>query len=516
MKKCFLVVILLFPLYVFSQQSDYLDTSNIDTVLQQEMKANIDSLLQTWYVKNSVKYYNADSIEKLNHYTDIADTIIIDRLKKIPTPIHLTYNQYVRNWINLYLKRQKKLIPLYLGLGQYYFPIFEQILDKYKIPLEIKYLPIVESAMDPFAVSRSGATGLWQFMLGTGLRYDLEINSLVDERLDPVKETEAAAKYLKDMYDIYGDWLLVLAAYNSGPANVNKAIRRSGGKTSFWEIYPYLPRETRGYVPAFIAITYVMTYAKEHNFFPVQINLPLNVDTITITDTLHLKQVSEVLKIPYEQLKEMNPQYRWDIIPGYLKPYPLRLPSDKALEFIALSDSIYHYKDTIFFPKNFVIKPKRISRYGRYVSRPCPKLNTKGKIKLIHTVGQGEVLSIIADYYNVTVRQIKCWNNKYSSRLRLGEKLTIYVPTSKIAYYKRIANMPVSKRLAMINKTSNKGAVNLDPHFVYHRVRKGESIYIIAKQYPGITYQDIMKINGFTEADARRLHEGQYIKIKRK
>ncbi len=512
-KSIFTLFIILFSLTVFAQTSEKKQNFKLDTGLVKEVFRQTDSLLNIWYIKESLKYYNLDSVKSLNHYSDISDTVIIERLKKILTPVPMNYNDVVRHWIDIYLTKRSYLIPVFLSLGDFYFPFFEEKLSKYNIPDEFKYLPLIESALNPFAVSRSGAAGIWQFMRYTGYKYGLEINSFVDERFDVEKSTEAAAKYLRDMYDIFGDWLLVLAAYNSGPGNVRKAIARAKHKTNFWEIYPYLPRETRGYVPAFIAITYVMTYAKEHNFYPVKINFPTDNDTVMITDTLHLIQVAEVLNIPLNVLEQLNPQYRYNIIPGYYKPYPLRLPRDKVLKFIELEDSIYNYKKDSLFDRKIIVTPKPRKR-GGYHPSPCVARQPANTKKLIHTVASGETLSHIAQYYNVSVKEIKCWNNKYSSRLNLGEKLVIYVPASKYSYYLNISKMPPSKRMNMIAKPSQPQQ-KLDPNYVYHKIRKYETISSIAKKY-GVSTSQIMKINGFTDYDARHLREGQMIKIKRK
>jgi len=272
---------------------------------------NLDSLINLWYVKNTSGVLT--DYDSLMAVTDslaetLPDSVYIDRLARLSSPVELSYNQYVRRYIEMYTGRRKELVGIMLGLSDYYFPMFEEIFTYYDIPLELEYCAIIESALNPRAVSRVGATGLWQFMYGTGRMYDLTINSYVDERRDPIKSTHSAARFMKDLYEIYGDWILVIAAYNCGPGSVNKAIRRSGGKKNFWDIYYYLPRQTRGHVPAFIAATYTMNYYKEHNLVPVKIDLPIPSDTLMITDELHLLQVSEVLGIPIDLLRDINPQ----------------------------------------------------------------------------------------------------------------------------------------------------------------------------------------------------------------
>ncbi len=489
-----------------------LKAQDIDTQLVNQIDTNLEQLMNLWYVKN-VQDTFVNSIG-LDHMLNVSDSEVVRRLHYIETSIPLNYNYLVRRWIEFYLKREQS-IPAFLGLGQYYFPIFEQVLDKYQLPLELKYLPIIESAFNIRARSRAGAVGLWQIMYGTGKLYGLEINSLVDERLDPYKSTDAAARILKDLYGKYHDWYLALAAYNAGPGNVNKAIRRSGGKMDFWSIYPYLPRETRGYVPAFIAMIYIMSYAPEHNYFPTQNQLP-QTDTVIVRDTLHLMQVADVLKIPIDELRDLNPQYKLDIIPGHIHPYVLRLPRDKVLSFIDLQDSIYHYKDSVFFRNKVLVNPARYTARGRtYSYTPCYS-NTKGRVKLYYTVKPGDTFGYIADWYDVTIRQLKCWNNRWSNRLKVGERLVVYVPASKVNKYRRINSMTFEQKQ---NYTGTK-PVNTtkpnDPNYVYYQVRRGESLYIIARKFPDITVDDLIRINHFTRDQVKHLHPGQWIKIKKK
>ncbi len=485
-----------------------------DTVLSMEVLENLDQMMEMWYVHNPQDTFI--SSVGLDHKIDTPDSVIVRRLHYIPTSIPLTFNIRVRRWIDFYLK-QEEAIPTFLGLGRVYFPMFEQILDKYDLPLELKYLPVIESAFNLRARSRAGAVGLWQIMYGTGRLYGLEINSLVDERLDPYKATDAAARILKDLYDKYHDWYLALAAYNAGPGNVNKAIRRSGGKTDFWQIYPYLPRETRGYVPGFIAVVYLMNYATEHNYYPRNIDFSLVADTVMVNDTLHLKQVAQVLNIPIERLRDLNPQYKLDIIPGHIKPYPLRLPVSKVLSFITLQDSIYHYKDSVFFPKNVIVNVNTRAYYARgaYHHTPC-YTNTKGKVKLYYTVKPGDTFGYIADWYDVTIRALKCWNNRWSNRIHVGEKLVVYVPASKVNIYKKINSLSFEQKQKLtgtpvVNTTKPK-----DHNYVYYQIRRGESLYTIARKFPGISYADLVRINGFTDYDVRHLKPGQWIKIKKK
>jgi len=500
---------------IFAQETD---SSLVE--LQNQTLDNLDSLMNSYYVEKSFRTYEDynTNIFTDNHDVDIDDSIVIERLKNIATPIQLSYNEKVRSWINLYLKRGKYMIPTYLGLANYYFPLFEQELAANNMPLELKYLPIIESALNPRAVSRVGATGIWQFMYATGRRYGLEINSFVDQRRDPLSSTKAAVTYLKDLYSIFGDWNLAIAAYNCGAANVNKAIARSGGKTNFWDIYNYLPRETRGYIPAFIAMTYIMNYSKQHNFYPAKIDLPLNTDTVMVTDTLHLKQVSEVLNIPLQQLRDLNPQYKLDIIPGFKKPYSLRLPIDKIASYLMLEDSIYHYKDSIIFSHKMIVKnpPKYNPRQHTYYNpRPCPTYNHTGEGKVYYTVKTGDTFSFIADWFDVSVRDLKCWNNIKSNRISAGQKMLIYVPLKKLSYYQKMTRLSFEEKQKIANVKVVKRQ-NLDPNFIYYKIKSGDNLYTIAQKYDNITYDDLLKINNFTDREARTLQIGQVIKIKRK
>ena len=301
-------------------------------------------------------------------------------------------------------------------------PIFEEALDTYGLPLELKYLPIIESALNPSAVSRAGASGLWQFMLNTGKIYGLESNSLVDERRDPIKATWAAARYLKDMYAIYQDWNLVIAAYNCGPGTINKAIRRAGGKTDYWEIYNYLPKETRGYVPAFIAANYVMTYYCKHNICPMETNIPDATDTVQVNRNLHFEQIADVCGIGMDELKSLNPQYKKNIIPGDSKPQTLRLPINSISTFIDKQDTIYTHRSAELFKNRRTVSVADTRSKARGSKG---KSSSQGDVTY-HRIRNGETLSTIARKYGVTVNQIKSWNGLRSTKINAGKRLKIY------------------------------------------------------------------------------------------
>lgn len=311
-------------------------------------ETNTQELMKNWYLQN---YAVLDKDVENKDPGDVSDADYIARLKAIPSGIELPFNQVVKSYIERYTHRERTLVAEMLGMSPYYMPIFEQALEKRGMPLELKYIPVIESALDPNAVSPVGASGLWQFMLETARNQGLEVNSLVDERRDPYRSSDAAADYFKKLYDIYGDWSLAIAAYNCGPGNVNKALLRAGdgsAKPDFWEIYNYLPRETRGYVPAFIAATYVMHYYKEHNISPSLATKPLLIDTVKVNQRLNFAQISKVLNIPMEAIRILNPQYRHDVIPGDTRPYTLALPSQQVYSFIMVEDSINNYRTDLY------------------------------------------------------------------------------------------------------------------------------------------------------------------------
>jgi membrane-bound lytic murein transglycosylase D len=305
------------------------------------MTYDLDSLLNLYMSKT---YLEEDDCNMRDINPVYSKEDYINRLLRLPTVMEMVYNEVVQKFIDRYSGRLRHSISYMLGASNFYIPIFEEALEAYQLPLELKYLPIIESALNPKAVSRVGASGLWQFMIGTGKQYGLQVNSLVDERRDPIKSSYAAARYLSDLYKIFGDWNLVIAAYNCGPENINKAIRRSNGNKDYWEIYPYLPKETRGYVPAFIAANYIMTYYSLHNICPMSTRLPAKTDTVMVNKNVHLEQVAEVIGINIDLLRSLNPMYRRDIIPGATEPYALRLPLTEVGKFIDLQDSVYNYK----------------------------------------------------------------------------------------------------------------------------------------------------------------------------
>jgi membrane-bound lytic murein transglycosylase D len=393
----------------------------------------------------------------------------------IQTPVELVYNKHVKAFINLYAKKGRSQTSKMLGLKEIYFPLFEEVLDKYNMPYELKFLAIVESALNPTAGSRAGAKGLWQFMYTTGKLYGLQSNSMVDDRFDPYKSTDAAARHLKDLYDIYGTWELALAAYNSGPGNVNRAIRRAGGIKDYWAVWPFLPRETRGYVPAFIAVNYVFNYAAEHNIYPSHPGiLYFGIDTVTVRDVLSFDQIAEFMQIDYNDLEFLNPAYKEGILPASAnKTYKLRLPREKVGYFIDHEDSLYNFKSSKGMEREKLLAQIK-----------------KAKERSIHIVRSGENLGLIARKYRTSVSKIKAWNGLRSSRIYPGQKLIVYAP----------GYTPSETTASNSFKKSSNG---------YHTVRKGESLGLIAKKY-GISVSQLRSMNSIS---GNLIKPGQKLKV---
>lgn len=431
----------------------------------------LDNLVKLSYFEKGI--FIADTA-KLNVYNFPPDSIpwyddqvFRERLAKLDaqTPFNLSFNDKVKAFIQLYAVRKKELTSRILGLSYLYFPMFEEELDRQDLPLEFKYLAVVESALNPAVKSRAGAMGLWQFMYHTGKIYHLNVTSYVDERKDPYKSTVAACEYFKFLYNIYGNWELVLAAYNCGPGNVNKAIRRSGGKKDYWDIYPFLPKETRGYVPAFIAVNYIMNYSSEHNLYPVQPKIISHeIDTVQVERQLSFEQLSSTLGIPVEDIEYLNPCYKKGIIPYSGKSQALCLPKEKVGIFLNNEQAIYSY-----------IRAQEDSAEMGLIAE---------EVRKVHIVKSGENIGSLAKKYNCAVADIKDWNGLRSARLRPGQKLTVYVLEKPSEPQK--ANNPV--------KAENKPGSTEGPKYIYYTVRQGDTLWDIA-QNKGITLTKLKELN---------------------
>jgi membrane-bound lytic murein transglycosylase D len=442
--------------------------------------------------------------------------ILAERIAKMDaaSPFKLVYNEEVKAYIDMYSIRKRNQVSRMIGLSELYFPLFEETLAKYKMPLELKHLAIIESALNPAARSRVGAQGLWQFMYGTGKLFKLEVNSYIDERCDPIKSTEAACLYMKYLYSIYKDWSLVLAAYNSGPGNVNKAIRRSGGKTNYWDLRPFLPKETAGYVPAFIAATYVMNYSKEHNLYPIMPKAIFNqIDTLHIHRRLTFNQISAVLDMPIEDVEFLNPSYLLGVIPETEGHHILTLPKSKIAAFMNNEETIYSYKS---------------SRESRMDSL----LNIKRALPIAsktHVVRSGESISAVARKYGVTVNDIKKWNNLRSAKLKRGQRLKVSPPYSSQVNQTTVSASGESKPSETTSQSSEQTAeVKPAPAKTSqqtevkekraagvktYKIKPGDSLWKVAVSH-GMTLSEIQKLNGFSSRTV--LKPGMKIKVKSK
>lgn len=456
MKKLFILATMLLGLSTGIQaQTENNDDDDIITVTDKDGKSeeievpvgledNLDSLLHLYNTKTYMMPDTSCNYRDVNPVFE--KEVYIDRLKRLPTIIEMPYNDVVQKFIDRYSGKLRRSVSFMLGASNFYMPIFEEALEAYNLPLELKYLPVIESALNPKAVSRVGATGLWQFMLSTGKRYGLEVNTLVDERRDPLKASYAAAHYLSDLYKIFDDWSLVIAAYNCGPDKVNKAIHRAKGSADYWNIYPYLPKETRGYVPAFIAANYIMTYYCDHNICPMVTEMPTKTDTVVVNKDVHLEQIAQVLNINLDHLRNLNPQYRRDIVNGLNKPMAVRLPASLIGAFIDQEDSIYNFKTDELLLKRDVVevndevptvshnrsysRNSSSSSSSRSKSSRNSKNKKKGKNKKQRgnksvTIKNGDTLSEIAARNHTTVKKLRKLNKISGNNIRAGKKIKV-------------------------------------------------------------------------------------------
>lgn len=532
-------------LLLLSVTSAFYTFAQVEDEVYTNFEQNYNNLLQSYYIQTNEKRLNqrfGDLTYNNNRASEISDQTFQKRLKSIPSCVKLVYNSTVRSHIIYYTDRIGDRVGVMLGISKYYFPIFENILDSYGVPSELKYLVMIESAFNPRAVSRAGATGLWQFMYATARTYDLRINNVVDDRRDPIKSTIAAAKYLKDLYSIYNDWSLVLAAYNCGPGNVNKAIKRSG-KHDFWEIYNYLPKETRNYVPAFIAATYIMNFASDHNIRPVDLSRPLDLinDTVNVRNDIYFGQIEKVMNISVAELRDLNPQYKQDYIPGTQDEYSLKLPLKYINDFIELEDSIANTDKAKY-------NPEIVSTNADSTESITEKVYVTKTI--YHKVAKNDSWAKIARRYGVTVSQLRSWNkNIKTKRLKRGTMLAVRqkVAVEKKHYIakednnesivdnpiteadnensqqeivsvnaqnkkKTIKSNDINKNNKSHNDSKNKTKKSNNNKAKTHTIKSGETIGKIAKQY-GISEAKLLKDNGLNKQSAKKIRPGQKLKI---
>lgn len=540
-----ILLLLVSGINTFAQSNDSIKTELKKDELNHDspILTMFDSLVNIKYFTE--KFLNGDSTDA-NIYDfapdfvpTYSDSIYEARIQYLnaQTPIELTFNKNVKNYIRLYGERKRDLTQRLLGLSKVYFPFFEEQLDRYNLPLELKHLAIVESALIPNAGSRVGAKGLWQFMYGTGKVYGLTVSSYVDDRFDPMKSTIAACEHMEDLFDIYGDWSLVMAAYNSGAGNVNRAIRRAGGVRNYWAIWPFLPRETRGYVPAFIAVNYIMNFAPEHNLYPVDPGiLYQGIDTVTVRDVLSFDQISEFLNIPMDDIKFLNPQFKLGVIPvSNGEDYILRLPKEYIAAYLNNEDSLYNFKS-----KNGIEREKLMAQIQ------------KVKDRSIHIVRSGENLGFIAKRYRCYVSQLKQWNNLRSNTIFPGQKLIVYARGAVIASNKSPVKRSGQQSFHRVRSGENLGLIakkyscsvtdlkewnnlrgsTIHPNqklivykpevaaavtttasgkYIYHTIKSGDTLWDIAKLYDGVTVEKIKSLNNIR--NTRRLEPGKKLKI---
>lgn len=488
-------------------------------------ETDVRDLEENWYLENyTVLVEQNKSARTSNTATDAE---YIERLSKLPTTIEMPFNSVVKAYIEMYI-RKEKLVEKMLGMSLYYMPIFEQALEAEGMPNELKYVPVIESALNPFAKSRAKAVGLWQFMSPTARGLGLEINSLVDERRDPIRSSTMGARYLKQLYEIYKDWSLAIAAYNCGPGNVNKALRRcQSDRKDFWAIYNYLPAETRGYVPAFIAANYIMTYYNMHGISPSLAKRPLVTDTVHVSRRVHFKQIAEVLDIPEKEIRILNPQYLQDVIPGDIHPYALILPSHQVLSYVVSEDSILKF-DAEKYGRRTEVEPGEEFNdgEGEYVNKLVVKY---------HNVRKGESLGKIANKYGCTINNLKKWNNLRNNNIRVGQRLKIQsyqrvrVPKKEDPELKAaVAEKASADSIAATKQTDSVQTVTTQPakaaeqvkkpttpkkpqkQYVTHKIKSGENLGAIARKY-GVTVQQIKRAN--PNIKGTRINAGQRIKI---
>lgn len=497
--KSFFLLVVGINSALFAQKPETLPKDSSSFIFNDDPIASmLDSL-------SRLKFFDKSSLQitpnkynfPLDSVPNFSDSIYSARLSKLDaeSPFDLIYNNAVRSYIEMYAVRKRGMVQRMLGMSQLYFPMIEEILDRKKIPLELKYLAIVESALNPTARSRAGAMGLWQFMYGTGKMMGLKTSSYVDERCDPIKSTEAACDYIQFLYDMFGDWQMVLAAYNGGPGTVSKAIRRSGGKTTYWEIRPYLPRETQGYVPAFIAVNYVMTHREEHNLYPAIPRITYaDVDTLNIKQELSFQQIAKALDMSVEEIQFLNPCYKRCTVPYSASDcYSLCLPTEKIGSFIANEDKIYEYAKKDSLMQTLAVQ----------------------EVAKIHTVRKGEIISKIAKRYGCTPEDIKAWNRLKSAKLRTGQKLTVYIPVkgnSVTASSKTNApadTSSVTKVKPGVSTDATKTSLPAISKFRYVTVQKGDSLWSISQE----NNVSVDQLKQWNNLEGGKIMPGQKIKI---
>jgi membrane-bound lytic murein transglycosylase D len=505
MKKIVVIILIIFLGSFIQAQNDTIEVAITDQTFQNQLIKEMDEMLDLWYIK--CQLHKAVNPVLIDDTTEVAfsDSLVYQRLRSINTVVPLAYNNSVKKWIELYVYKRKRSSSILMGLSEYYYPFMQEIFDKYDVPEELIYLTIIESGLNPMAVSRVGATGIWQFMHGTGKIYGLEVNTFVDDRRDPLKATDAAARHLKDLYNIFNDWGLAISAYNCGTGNVRKAIARSGGKTDFWSVRPFLPRETQNYFPAYIAALYLATYHQQHGIPAAKISIPFSVDTVMVHNELHFDQIASVLDIDIEEIKILNPQYKRNVIPAYSESYPLRLENKDIIRFLDLKDSICHYKYEDYFA------PIKVYQ-GMFTGEAVQSTDYK---KMYHVVKSKETLASISTKYGLSVTELKQMNKLKSNYVKPKQKLFVgyeYIgktPKDSVDTTHTIIQADTLSTPKSIDSTQVKPAPKPQKEVV-HVVKQGETISAISRKY-NKTVKQLLEHNHIQNPNTIRV--GQKIKI---
>jgi membrane-bound lytic murein transglycosylase D len=509
MKKIIALLILSFTLSFVNAQNDTIENTITDQTFQDQLIKEMDDMLDLWYIKCQIHKGVSPVLVDDTSSVAFSDSLVYQRLRAINTVVPLAYNNSVKKWIELYVYKRKKSSSILIGLSEFYYPFMQEIFDKYGVPEELIYLTIIESGLNPIAVSRVGATGIWQFMHGTGKIYGLEVNTFVDDRRDPLKATDAAARHLRDLYNIFNDWGLAISAYNCGTGNVRKAIARSGGKTDFWSVRSYLPRETQNYYPAYIAALYLATYHQQHGIPAAKISIPFSVDTIMIHNELHFEQISSVLDIDIDEIKILNPQYKRNVIPAYSEAYPLRLKNKDIIRFLDLKDSIFHYKYEEYFA------PIKVYQ-GMFTGEAVASTDYK---KMYHIVKSKETLASISTKYGLSVTELKQMNKLKSNYVKPKQKLFVgyeyldKTPKDTVDSTKTVLLTDSIKTSSITSKPADTTQIKPEPKPLkdkIHIVKSGETISSIARKY-NKTAKQLLDYNKIKNPNT--ISVGQKIKI---
>lgn len=478
--------------------------SQEDSIIISDFEKNLDEMVNLWFIKHSESYTYQNRPDDIDtaYIPQFSREEYAERIAKMNSVIPLVYNNHVHAYIQVYGFRHRERVEVMLGLAEYYFPLFEEILEINNVPQELKYVAIIESALNPRARSRMGALGLWQFMPATGRMMGLAINSFVDERRDPILSTHAAALYLKQLHGMFNDWTLAIAAYNCGPGNVRKAITRSGGRRDFWEIYPHLPRETRGYVPAFIAAFYVFEHHADHNLFPRVVNYPKAVDTVMVKEAMTFHQIAQVLNMPLQLLEDLNPKYKLGAIPKTDEGMTLYLPIEYISPFIRMQNMVVSYRDSLAQDSATIAKVNSIAS------------NTQ--VPVYYTIKSGDNLSLIASWFDVKVSDLREWNNIRDNTIVAGRRMTIYVPEHKQAHYAAINSMSFAQKQRMAGNTvatpQSQQQTSSSGRYETYTVRSGDTLWDIAQKYDNVSIADLRRLNNLSNSS--RIHPGMVLKIR--